>query len=133
MAAGLLAMQFVAKLLLLKVKSPGDGCGTRAQTEPQPMVPPEYGSASLATIEGEKGIVTRPMRPIGHTACMGLAVNRESTVLPELPKTRSVLEVVIVTRPPLALVVGLFAPVAPPVKARMPTQISQKKRGTNEQ
>ena len=96
-------------------KRPSD----QSQPVPQPPVPPETGSASLAKIEGEKDIVTTPTKPIGHAALKGLAVNCKTTVLPELPTTRSVF--VIVTNPPLTLVVGLLAQFAPRIKARMPS------------
>ena len=46
-AAGLLAKQFVTKLLLLAVKSPGDGCGIRVQ-ELGILVPPVNPTGGLA-------------------------------------------------------------------------------------
>ena len=101
-------------------KSPSD----QSQPVPQPVVPPETGSASLANMEGEKDIETTPTRPIGHAALKGLAVNCKTTVLPELPTTRSVF--VIVTNPPLTLVVRIsggfvMTQFAPRIEARMPS------------
>ena len=75
--------------------------------------------------------MTTPTGPIGHAALMGLAVNVTTMVLPELPTTRSVF--VIMTEPPLALVVGLFAQLAPRMRARNPSaKASENKRELRE-